>query len=84
MTWNYFATDHGKGKVDGVGAILERKLKKEQIKPNGMKIQNAHEVVTSLREKANKYHASHPGTKKMVHKYTWEVEGDIDGARTFD
>jgi hypothetical protein len=28
MTWNYFVTDHGKGKVDGVGALLEQKLKK--------------------------------------------------------
>jgi hypothetical protein len=69
MTWNYFATKHGKRKVDGVG----------------MKIQNVHEMVIYLREKSNKYHASHPTTKKMVHKYIWEVkEGDIDRTRTFD
>jgi hypothetical protein len=69
MTWNYFVIDHGKGKVDGVGALLEQKLKKKKKKPDGMKIQNAHEVVTYLTEKSNKYHASHPTTKKMVHKY---------------
>jgi hypothetical protein len=49
-----------------------------------MKIQNAHEVVICLKGKSNKYHASHPTTKKMVHKYIWEVEGDIDKTRTFD
>jgi len=60
-------------------------LKKEQTKPNGMNIQNAHEVVTYLKAKSNKYHASHLATRKMVHKYIWEVkEGDIDRARTFD
>jgi len=33
MQWNYFAIGHGKGEVDGVGALLKRKLHKEQIKP---------------------------------------------------
>lgn len=26
MEWNYFATSHGKGAVDGVGAVLKRKI----------------------------------------------------------
>jgi hypothetical protein len=33
MLWNYFATRHGKGGVDGASALLKRKLHKEQIKP---------------------------------------------------
>jgi hypothetical protein len=49
MTWNYFASGHGKGEVDGSGGLLKRKLWKEQLKPNGMKFQNAHEVVSYLR-----------------------------------
>ncbi len=31
MNWNYFANGHGKGEVDGVGALLKREIWKEQI-----------------------------------------------------
>jgi hypothetical protein len=34
MVWNYFATSHGKGEVDGVGALLGWEIRKEQIKSN--------------------------------------------------
>jgi hypothetical protein len=26
MVWNYFATNHGKGEIDGVGALLKREI----------------------------------------------------------
>jgi len=26
LEWNYFATSHGKGAVDGVGAVVKRKV----------------------------------------------------------
>ncbi len=29
MIWNFFATRHEKGKVDGFGALLKRKIRKE-------------------------------------------------------
>jgi hypothetical protein len=32
MNWKYFATGHGKGKVDGVGALLKMEIRKEKIK----------------------------------------------------
>jgi hypothetical protein len=38
MTWNYFAPGHGKGEVDGAGALLKRELSKEQIKPDARRI----------------------------------------------
>jgi hypothetical protein len=38
VLWNYFASGHGKGEVDGTGALLKRELHKEQLKPHGMKI----------------------------------------------
>jgi hypothetical protein len=85
MTWNYFATGHGKGEVDGVGVLLKQKLRKEKMKPCGMKIQNVHEAVTYLSAKSNKYHVSHLVGRKMVHKCFREVkEGDIDRATIFD
>jgi hypothetical protein len=46
MCWNYFASNHGKGKVDGDGALLKRKIHKDQIKPHACKLQDAKDVVT--------------------------------------
>jgi hypothetical protein len=39
MCWNYFASGHGKGKVDSASAFLKRKICKEQIKPHACKLQ---------------------------------------------
>jgi hypothetical protein len=50
MWWNYFASGHGKGKVDGVGALLKHEIRKEQIKPHVCKLQNAKDVVTFCQE----------------------------------
>jgi hypothetical protein len=44
MCWNYFANGHGKGKVDGVGALLKHEIRKERIKPHACKLQNAKDV----------------------------------------
>jgi hypothetical protein len=33
MSWNYFGSGHGKGEVDGAGALLKRQIRTEQIKP---------------------------------------------------
>jgi hypothetical protein len=48
MSWNYFATGHGKGEVDGACSLVLKKLWKEQIKPQGLKIQNAFEEIQFL------------------------------------
>jgi hypothetical protein len=63
MTWNYFAISHGKGEVNGARALLKQKLWKKHLKPNGMKIQNAHEAISYLRVKSNKYHTFGRGKK---------------------
>jgi hypothetical protein len=54
MYWNYFASGHGKGKIDGVGALLKCEIHKEQIKPHVCKLQNVKDVVTFCKKK-NKY-----------------------------
>jgi hypothetical protein len=33
MIWNYFASGHGKGEVDGASVLLKCEICKEQIKP---------------------------------------------------
>lgn len=85
LAWNYFATGHGKGEVDGAGALLKRELRKEQMKPNAMKIQNAADAVAYLKHSANKYHASHPNARKIINKHFWEIKKcDIDRSRVVD
>ena len=77
--WNYFVTGHGKGEVDGAGALLKRELRKEQMNPN------VADVVAYLKHEANKYHASHPNARKMINKHFWEIKKcDIDRSRVVD
>jgi hypothetical protein len=45
MCWNFFTYGHGKGEVDSACVLLKRKIRKEQIKPHAMRLQNAHDVV---------------------------------------
>jgi hypothetical protein len=45
---SFFTTGHGKGEVDGVGAFLKREIKKEQMKPNAEKLDNAFNVVNII------------------------------------
>ncbi len=47
---NVFAFGHGKGKVDGLDALLKGKIQKEQIKPQSQRLHNAHDVVMFCRE----------------------------------
>jgi hypothetical protein len=63
MFWNFFATGHGKGEIDGVGTLFKCEVRKEQLKPRGQRIQNAIEVVAFLEAESNKYHVTHPRTR---------------------
>ena len=76
MTWNYFASGHGKGEVDGASAFLKRELYKEQIKPNGRQLQNASQVVQFLQEESNKFHVGRPGERQRITKFFWEIKED--------
>jgi hypothetical protein len=59
MMWNFFATRHGKGEVDGAGALFKQEVRSEQIKPHGLKLQNIAEVVAFLKAEMNKFHEHH-------------------------
>jgi hypothetical protein len=74
MTWNFFATGHGKGEVDGAGALFKREVCLEQIKPQGLKLQNTTEVVAFLRAETNKFHGAYPGARQHIRKHFWEIE----------
>lgn len=81
----FFATCHGKGEVDGVGALLKREVWKEQIKPQGKKLQNAAKVVAHLQAEVNKFHVATPSTRKHINKYFHLVKmGDVDRLKPFN
>lgn len=85
MLWNYFATGHGKGEVDGAGALFKRELRKEQIKPNGQKLQCAAKVVNYLRNEADKVYVENVGSRRHTNKHFWLVNrGDVDRKELYD
>ncbi len=45
MCSNYFASNHGKGEVDGAGALLKHEIYKEQIKTQAQRLQDVHDIV---------------------------------------
>ena len=78
MLWKYFASGHGKGEVDGAGALCKREVRKEQLKIGGRPIQNVEQMVCFLREKSNKHHHGPPSSRKYTNQYFQEIkEGDI-------
>jgi hypothetical protein len=57
MSWNYFASGQGKGEeVEGAGALLKKAIQNEQMKPNGVKLQNAAEIVQFLNQQSRRVH----------------------------
>ena len=81
MTHHFSSSRHGKGEHDGAGAIIKRHLTHEQLKPNGVKLQIATEVVMFLRETMSTgADATYPSTHaRAVCRVFWEIKvGDID------
>ena len=73
MCWNYFALGHRKEEVDGVGALLKRKIQKEQINSNDRKLQNAAEIVQFMREQSSRMHAGPPNACSEIKKFFWKI-----------
>jgi hypothetical protein len=80
----FFATSHGKAEVNWVGVLFKCEVQKEQIKPQGKKLQNVTKIVTHLQEKVNKLYATNR-LARGHNKYFHLVKvGDVDGSRPFD
>jgi hypothetical protein len=86
MVWNYFSIGHGKGEVDGVGAMLKKKFQKEQVKPNVKRLQSASNIVVIfLGKKFVRQHVVHPNVRKTMPKYFWEVKkNDVDISQLYE
>ena len=80
MTHHFSGSGHGKGEQDGAGAAIKQHLTHEQLKPNGVKLQNAIEVVLFLRETmSTEADATYPSKARVVSRVFWEIkEGDVD------
>ncbi len=50
MLWSFFGSGHGKGPHDGGRAMIKWFLRREQLNPQGRKLQNATEIVAFLCE----------------------------------
>ena len=48
MRWNDLGSGHGKGEHNGVGAVIKRVVKSEQLDDKDAKLQNVHDVVEWL------------------------------------
>lgn len=71
--------------MDGAGALLKPELRKEQMKPNAEKIQNAADAVAFLKREANKHHAGPSSSRRVVDKHFWLVnKEDVDRSESFD
>jgi hypothetical protein len=73
MSWNYFSSGHGKEEVDGAGAFLKRKIRNEQLKPRGLKLQNVAEIVQFFEDQFQRVPAGLPGARRITHNFFWEI-----------
>jgi hypothetical protein len=73
MQWNYWGTGHGKGPHDGAGACLKQSLRKEQVKPDAIKLHNAADVVAYLKDSMNMPNAAYPKARRLVNRHFIEI-----------
>ena len=69
MDWHFWGTGHGKGPHDGAGACLKQTLRKEQIKPNSIRLHNAADVVSFLKVAMNLANGAYPWAKRVVERH---------------
>jgi hypothetical protein len=69
MSWNYFGLGHGKGEVDGAGALLKREIRMEQLEADGRKLQNAAEIVLFLKDQSTRIQAGPARARQNTSKF---------------
>ena len=95
MQWNWFGSGHGKGRWDGVGAHVKQALRAEQVKPQGLKLHCASDVVHFLRIHMTREYAGYRGARRLVSRHFYDVSEvavnlmpsfnarTVDGTRSF-
>ena len=59
--------------MDGAGALLKQEIRNEQLKPGGLKLQNAAEIVQFLKDQSERVHAGPASARRTTHKFFWEI-----------
>ena len=74
MLWSFFGSGHGKGPHDGAGAVVKCFIRREQLKSDGWRLQNAATVVEFLKQKLSaRPESSYLGRRKPMRREFWEV-----------
>jgi hypothetical protein len=81
LIWNFFASGHEKGEVDGAGALCKREIQSEQMKPNAQRLQDAADIVAFLRSQSRRSHTAYVSPRMVVNKHFWLV-GTSDVVRS--
>jgi hypothetical protein len=84
MLWNFFGSGHGKGPHDGAGAVVKSFIRREQLKPDGRRLQCAQDVVDFLAEKLSyRPETSYSGKQKPLRRFFWHIADDaVDRSST--
>jgi hypothetical protein len=63
---------------------LKREIRKEQLKPNAKKLDNASCIIVAFfKREVNKEYVSHPRVRKQINKHFWEVKVvDVDKSQS--
>ena len=83
MLWNFFGSGHGKGPHDGAGAVVKCFIRREQLKPYGVKLQSARDVVGYLTAHlSERPETSYMGHRKPMRRFFHHVlESDVQPLR---
>ncbi len=77
MFWSFFGSGHGKAPHNGVGTMIKRFLRREQLDVHGVKLPNAKEVVNFLRKHLSKrLETSFIGVKRPLQRVFWLMKAD--------
>jgi hypothetical protein len=60
--------------VDEGNVLLKHEVRKEQLKLNVDKLDNASYIVNFLKREANKEYVAHLGLKRRINKHFWAVQ----------
>ena len=77
LSWNFFATGHGKGTVDGIGETLKRDLNTTILSKNIVikNIDSLYDIASALSSKINILKC----TKKQVLAYVHQIDINTQG-----
>jgi hypothetical protein len=83
LEWHFWGTGHGKGPHDGAGACLKQTIRKEQLKPDSVRLHGASDVVNFLKTAMNLPNAAYPGARRVVCRH-FHLIGKTEVSRVKD